>query len=845
MGKWERSSFPLILRFPMFRFPVLRTLACALLEQAAPSTHPRKSFFPWQVLPAPTARCLAFARTFCLAILLLAGLTIPGLAQTATPSAIFLSFNAAQIGGGGGSAQTQTASFTVSGYAGNFTPTATLHYGHDYTLGAVSCSGGESETCTIPVTFQPTLPGNRPDAIFLMNGGKRLATVLLNGTGQGPMSLVQPGAFTTSVPWVPQNQYLYQSVTDENGTVYILASGGYYLIISVDKNGVVTQIPTSNKYYVWSISIDGAGVLYLFNESNVVETYDTVQGTFGTYPIPNPGNDTQWYPGTIGPAGAIDIVDQIHNNGAIDMIDSSGAPILFEALNPAVIQPDTITSDSQGNVFVGGYTINEITPAGAQTQINAVGASEGLAVDAADTLYATRYIPLNEPSQGVAMLPASNYSNPVASIDAHSSPLSVSLGSEGTVYVSNYVNLDIFDRSKTETIDFGEVSATQSETDSTASIYNGGNEPLTVSTFSLPGDSFTVDSSQANDCVPGITLNSGSLCLASITFSPQHPGTFTGTIAIESNSLNGTNVQQTIQLTGISYGSYDVLSPNPLEFPGQAEGTSQTLPVTLTNQGNYYSSTVYSVKTDNAAFTIAEGTCTGAAVAVGASCQLQVTFSPTAAQAYSGNATIDTFVNGTSQAHQIITLPLSGTGTGPTAATPVITPGTGTYSSNQQVTITDATANATIYYTTDGSAPSNASTKYTSAITVSSNETLRAIATAAGYSQSATASATYTFAYPAVTFTPASVAFGNQAINTTSGTQTVTLTNSGAAALTTTSIALTGANATSFTQTNNCGASVAAGASCNISITFAPTSRLPDAAAASVCFSRPKPTPLL
>ena len=805
----------------MFRFPALCTLAIALRKHAVPSIHPRRSDFPRPVRSAPAVRYRAHARACFIAFLLLGGLTIPGLAQTATPVTTFLSFNAAPIGVSAGSAQILTASFTISDYAGSFTPTATLHYGHDYTLGTVSCLGAGPETCTVPVTFQPTLPGTRKDAIFLMNGTTRLATMLLDGVGQGPMSLVQPGAFSTSVPWVPQNQYLYQSVADENGTVYILASGGYYLIISVDKNGVVKQIPTSNHYYVWSIAIDGAGVLYLFDESNVVETYDTVQGTVGSYPIPNPGNDTQWYPGTIGPAGTIDIVDQIRNNGSIDMIGANGAPTLFEVLNPGVLQPDTITADSQGNVFVGGYEINEITPAGVQTQVNTVGASEGLAVDAADTLYATRY----NPTDGVAELPASDYSTPIASF-GRSSPLGMSLGSDGTLYVSNYVNLDIFDRFTTETVDFGEVDAGSSQTNSTASVYNGGNQPLTISgfTFSTLSDSgFSLDLSGANECTFGIVLAPGALCQASVVFAPTHPGTFSGTISIVSNSLNSDDTNQTIQVTGTTYGSYDVLSPNPLVFPSQAEGTSQTLAVTMTNEGNFYPSTVYSVATDNTAFTIAQGTCTSA-LQVGSNCQFQITFSPSAAQPYTGNATIVTYVSGTGQPFQTITLPLRGTGSEPAADTPVITPGTGTYSSSQQVAITDTTANATIYYTTDGAPPSSASTRYTSAIPVNTNETLKAIATAAGYSQSATASATYTFSYPAVTFSPPSVTFANQTVNTTSGTQTVTLTNSGAASLTITSIALTGVDARSFAQTNNCGATLAAGASCSILVTFAPTS---------------------
>jgi hypothetical protein len=80
----------------------------------------------------------------------------------------------------------------------------------------------------------------------------------------------------------------------------------------------------------------------------------------------------------------------------------------------------------------------------------------------------------------------------------------------------------------------------------------------------------------------------------------------------------------------------------------------------------------------------------------------------------------------------------------PAAATPVFSPVAATYDSIESVTITNATAGATIYYTTNGSAPTTSSTKYTGAITVTQTETIQAIAIAGGYANSAVASATYT-----------------------------------------------------------------------------------------------------
>jgi N-acetylneuraminic acid mutarotase len=84
----------------------------------------------------------------------------------------------------------------------------------------------------------------------------------------------------------------------------------------------------------------------------------------------------------------------------------------------------------------------------------------------------------------------------------------------------------------------------------------------------------------------------------------------------------------------------------------------------------------------------------------------------------------------------------------PTAATPTFSVSGGTYSTAQTVTISDSTPNATIYYTTNGTVPSIGSTAYSGAITVSSSETIEAMAIANGYSSSAVASASYTINLP-------------------------------------------------------------------------------------------------
>jgi N-acetylneuraminic acid mutarotase len=88
-------------------------------------------------------------------------------------------------------------------------------------------------------------------------------------------------------------------------------------------------------------------------------------------------------------------------------------------------------------------------------------------------------------------------------------------------------------------------------------------------------------------------------------------------------------------------------------------------------------------------------------------------------------------------------------------ATPVIKPALGNYTAAQSVTITDTTPGAVIYYTTNGTTPSAASTKYAAAISVTDDETVEAIAIAPNYNPSAVASATFTIPAAQPVFTPA------------------------------------------------------------------------------------------
>ena len=73
-----------------------------------------------------------------------------------------------------------------------------------------------------------------------------------------------------------------------------------------------------------------------------------------------------------------------------------------------------------------------------------------------------------------------------------------------------------------------------------------------------------------------------------------------------------------------------------------------------------------------------------------------------------------------------------------------------------------------------------------------------------------------------ISVSPSSLSFSSQLIGSTSSAQSVTLKNTDNATLSLTSINILGTDPGDFAQTNTCGSSLAAGASCTVSVTFKP-----------------------
>lgn len=261
----------------------------------------------------------------------------------------------------------------------------------------------------------------------------------------------------------------------------------------------------------------------------------------------------------------------------------------------------------------------------------------------------------------------------------------------------------------------------------TVTLTNIGTSPLVVSKISIVGTGAS-DFKQTNNC--GSSVAAGSHCAIDVTFAPLTAGTFQPALSL---SYEGAGSPQKVGLAGTGVAVPKVkLTPTSLKFTTQLVGTtSKAQTVTLTNTGGQ--TLTFSGSGISTTGPFSQTNNCGSGVASGASCQIQITFKPTAAGTAAGTITIND--NAALSPQKV---PLKGTGT-------------------------------------------------------------------------------------VMTISPEAVNFGDQAVGTTSGAAPITLANTGASAVSITTVSIAGTDPGDFAQSNNCGKSLAAHASCTINATFKPT----------------------
>ncbi len=177
--------------------------------------------------------------------------------------------------------------------------------------------------------------------------------------------------------------------------------------------------------------------------------------------------------------------------------------------------------------------------------------------------------------------------------------------------------------------------ATKSPTQIVTLANVSASTPVTISSIQFTGLN-PGDFSETDNCVSTTPLAPGASCKITVTFTPAAEGNRTAFLNVNDNSAG----PQVVPLLG-NAGAVQV-SPSIVSFPTQVVGTSNTMPVTLTNTRTSstleFSSVLFS-GTNASNFSETDNCITGNALPAGGSCTVTFQFTPTATGPASAAAT--------------------------------------------------------------------------------------------------------------------------------------------------------------------------------------------------------------
>jgi len=202
-------------------------------------------------------------------------------------------------------------------------------------------------------------------------------------------------------------------------------------------------------------------------------------------------------------------------------------------------------------------------------------------------------------------------------------------------------------------LDFGSVRMGTLSTPQVVTLSNTGTAPLLNIGITVPLGDFSIS---ANTC--GASLAEGLTCDISITFAPTFMGAVAADLTITSNDPN--NPVITVPLDGIGIQPVAAVSPASVAFGNQivnSPSTSQI--VTFSNTGNM-TMTISGITlsgADAAEYSISNNTC-GATLNAGSNCTMSITFTPTVSGAAAAQLNIVSDAVNTPT-----TVPINGMGT--------------------------------------------------------------------------------------------------------------------------------------------------------------------------------------
>ena len=376
------------------------------------------------------------------------------------------------------------------------------------------------------------------------------------------------------------------------------------------------------------------------------------------------------------------------------------------------------------------------------------------------------------------------------------------------------------------------VSATQSS--QTLTVTNGTAAAVNITSAAITGvntSDFAIASTTCGSAVPA-----NSSCIYQISFVPTTTGARAAYFVLANDSPNSSIA---VALSGSGTPGVVTLTPTSATFPPTNAGSVSSIYFTLSNSSNtIVGITAFSIS--NPAFTLTNQ-CSGQVVPATGSCTILVEFFPTGPGPQSGTLSIQLWGGTTlsSDFSAVATGPdlqfSSGSLTFP--ATPV-----GTAAQPQTVTLYNYGTGPTAYlfrvingtgassFSETNDCPTALAVNAFCTFTVTANPTQTGaiaaslVAYAVGSTATLPTSVTGTTATPPVLhFSSTSLTFPSTPIGIAAPQQTVTLYNSGTGPAQNIAAVFSGAGASSFSETNDCPAALAANASCTFTVTAAPT----------------------
>ena len=430
-------------------------------------------------------------------------------------------------------------------------------------------------------------------------------------------------------------------------------------------------------------------------------------------------NGIVWALDTLGyvPSGPAVLHTYDATNVATELWNSSQAANLRDQAGPAV--KFTVPTIANGKIYVG--TQNEITVYGLLGSFPPQVATPSFS-PAGGTYSAAQSVTISDTTPGALIYYTTNGSTPTTSSTLYSGPIPVSSTTTIMAMATASGLLNSAVATATYTIQpstgnspsYGGGFTSAGLTLNGSAVINGTRLRLTDGGFSEAGSAFFNTPVNVQSFTNDFSFQLTNPDADGFTFtiqgnSPTALGTAGGGLGyagmgksvavkfdlynnngegINSTGLYVNGAAPTIPFVDLTNTGIDLHSGNPFNVHMTYDGT--TLVMTITDGTD-------STKTFSTSFTVNIPSIVG---------------SPTAYVGFTGAT------GGLTAIQDILTWTYVSGASSSQAATPTFSPVPGTYSTTQSETLADATSGATIYYTTDGSTPTSASTVYSGPITV-------------------------------------------------------------------------------------------------------------------------------